>query len=144
MGYTVFAWAWPGRCRETRVGRYFFKGNRRRFLPPEPAMCTGYHRRRTPPSSLEPIACPHHFWVRALGDSPFFPGGLLSFSVEPLDFVRSWNFQGMYLRLSDKAGFRYRSSTGNRSLTEPTMHSSRPPWNEVPAGDPDEAIKLER
>lgn len=31
--------------------------------------------------------------VRALGNSPFFGGGALSFFVGPLDFARSWNFQ---------------------------------------------------
>jgi hypothetical protein len=54
-------------------------------------------------------------WVGAPGNLLLLLEGPLSFFGEPLSSARSWSFQSMYLRVSDKTDFRYRSSTGNRS-----------------------------
>ena len=45
----------------------------------------------------------------------------MSFFVEPLDFARSWNFQSMYLRVSEKAASVIAAQQGIAAMTEPTI-----------------------
>ena len=45
----------------------------------------------------------------------------MSFFVGPLDLARSWNFQSMYLRVSDQTASVIAAQQGIAAMTEPTI-----------------------